>query len=98
MPLFEFLTVAVSIVLGLGLVRLMDGLGGVLRSPSRYWIHLAVLLGLIACHLRRKRAGSARHGFGALLEGALLSRAPLALPRDRLLRGATGPGARGHAG
>ena len=51
MTLFEFLTVAVCIVLGLGLVRLMDGLGGVLRSPSRYWIHLAVLLGLIACHL-----------------------------------------------
>jgi len=51
LTLFEFLTVAVSIVLGLGLVRLMDGLGGVLRSPSRYWIHLAVLLGLIACHL-----------------------------------------------
>ena len=40
-----------SIVLGLGLVRLVDGFGSVLRSTSRYWIHTAALFGLIACHL-----------------------------------------------
>lgn len=51
MTLFEFLMVAVSIVLALGLVRLVDGLGSALDAERRYWVHLAVVVYLIATHL-----------------------------------------------
>lgn len=44
MTLFEFLTVAVSIVVALGLVRLVDGLGSAIDSASRYWVHLVAVV------------------------------------------------------
>lgn len=51
MTLFEYLTVAVSIVLALGLVRLVDGLGAVFDPARRYWIHLFIVFALISTHL-----------------------------------------------
>ena len=40
MTLFEYLTVAVSIVLSMGIIRLIDGLRPAWRAPARYWVHL----------------------------------------------------------
>lgn len=51
MTLFEFLTVAVSIVLALGIVRLVEGLGDALNAGSRYWVHLILVVSLIVTHL-----------------------------------------------
>lgn len=39
MTLFEYVTVAVSIVLSLGLVRLLDGLRLAVARARRYWVH-----------------------------------------------------------
>jgi hypothetical protein len=39
MGLFEYVTVAVSIVLGLGIMRLLDGVRFALLQPARYWVH-----------------------------------------------------------
>ena len=52
MSLFEFLTVAVSIVLALGLVRLIHGLRIASDSRARYWIHLAHVVIIIVIHLQ----------------------------------------------
>jgi hypothetical protein len=49
--LFEFLTVAVSIVLALGLVRLIHGLRLASGNSSRYWIHLGYVVMFIVNHL-----------------------------------------------
>ena len=51
MTQFEFLTVAISIVLALGLVRLVDGLSSAIDPARRYWLHLAALGYLILVHL-----------------------------------------------
>jgi hypothetical protein len=37
---FEYVTVAVSIILALGVARLLDGIGEALRTEARYWIHV----------------------------------------------------------
>jgi hypothetical protein len=42
MTLFEYLAVAVSIVLGLAAARLMDALPHILVRDRRYWIHAAI--------------------------------------------------------
>ena len=39
MTLFEFVTVAVSIVLSFGIVRLLDGLRPTFDESRRYWVH-----------------------------------------------------------
>jgi hypothetical protein len=39
MTLFEYVTVAVSIVLSFGIVRLLDGLRPALSRNRRYWVH-----------------------------------------------------------
>ena len=51
MTLFEYLTIAVSIVLALGLVRLVDGLGSAVNPATRYWVHLVAVTALTATHL-----------------------------------------------
>ena len=47
MSLFEYLTVAISIVLALSLVRLVDGLRIAGDRTTRYWVHLAFVLILL---------------------------------------------------
>ena len=42
---------AVSIVLALGLVRLVDGLANAVSSASRYWVHISMVLAMIGVHL-----------------------------------------------
>jgi len=39
MTLFEYVTVAVSIVLSFGVVRLLDGLRSAILPGRRYWVH-----------------------------------------------------------
>jgi hypothetical protein len=51
LTLFEFLTIAVSIVLALGLVRLVDGLGIASNAATRYWVHLLAVGLMIVTHL-----------------------------------------------
>ena len=38
---FEFITVAVSIILGLGVIQILSNLDRVLAQPRRYWLHSA---------------------------------------------------------
>ena len=38
---FEFISVAVSIILGLGVIQLLSSLDQVLAQPRRYWLHSA---------------------------------------------------------
>jgi hypothetical protein len=38
---FEFIAVAVSIILGLGVIQLLSNLDQVLARPRRYWLHSA---------------------------------------------------------
>lgn len=42
MELFEYLTAAVSIVLALAVVRLVEGLRPALGAERRYWVHFLV--------------------------------------------------------
>jgi len=52
MTLFEYLTVAVSIVLSLAVVRIFGGIRSAMDRASRYWIHFVWLfLILYACAL-----------------------------------------------
>jgi len=44
MTIFEYLSVAVSILLSLAAVRLITGLPHVAASPQRYWVHLVYVL------------------------------------------------------
>lgn len=37
---FEYISVAVSIILALGIARLLDGIGPALRKGQRYWVHV----------------------------------------------------------
>ena len=41
MTIFEYLSVAISIVLSLAIVRLLNGLSYLMESPKRYWVHAA---------------------------------------------------------
>ena len=41
MTIFEYLSVAISIVLSLAIVRLLNGLPYLAASPKRYWVHAA---------------------------------------------------------
>jgi hypothetical protein len=50
MTIFEYLTVAVSIVLSLGAVRLLDALPEALDRDRRYWIHAVWILNLLWLH------------------------------------------------
>ena len=50
MTLFEYLTVAVSIVLGLAAARLLDALPHILAKGRRYWVH-ATFAGLCLFNL-----------------------------------------------
>ena len=50
MTLFEYLTAAVSIVLALAVVRLVEGLRPALDSERRYWVHWGwVVSKLVSC-------------------------------------------------
>lgn len=44
MTIFEYLSVAVSIVLSLAAVRLINGLPHAAAAPQRYWVHLGYVL------------------------------------------------------
>lgn len=50
MTLFEFLTVAVSIVLALGLARLVHGLRVSANPETRYWVHFGYIAWGIVLH------------------------------------------------
>jgi hypothetical protein len=50
MTIFEYLTVAVSIVLSLGAVRLLDALPAVLDRDRRYWIHAVWIFNILWLH------------------------------------------------
>jgi hypothetical protein len=50
MTLFEYLAVAVSIVLGLAAARLLDALPHILARGRRYWVH-AIFTGLCLANL-----------------------------------------------
>ena len=50
MTLFEYLTVAVSIVLALAVVRLVEGLRPAVNSEGRYWVHWGWVVGkIVSC-------------------------------------------------
>lgn len=50
MELFEYLTAAVSIVLALALVRLVEGLRPALAREGRYWVHWGwVIAKIVSC-------------------------------------------------
>ena len=51
MTLFEYLTVAVSIVLALGVVRLIEGLGPASEATRRYWVHFVYVVLFVLMHL-----------------------------------------------
>ena len=44
MTLFEYLSVAISIVLSLAAVRLINGLPHAAATPQRYWVHLGYVI------------------------------------------------------
>ena len=46
MTIFEYLSVAISIVFSLAIVRLLNGLPHLTASPKRYWVHAAWVIGL----------------------------------------------------
>jgi hypothetical protein len=50
MTLFEYLSVAVSIVLSFGVVRLLDGLRAAALPERRYWVHLVWILAKLLNH------------------------------------------------
>ena len=53
MTLFEYLSVALSIVLSLSALRLVNGLRGGLSANRRYWVHtlwMVVMLGICLSH------------------------------------------------
>ena len=52
MTLFEYLTVAVSIVLSMGIVRLVGGLLPAMRRDARNWIHVSWILIKIYSHVQ----------------------------------------------
>ena len=41
---FEYIAVAVSIILGLGVIQLLSNLDRVFAQPNRYWLHSAWVL------------------------------------------------------
>lgn len=41
---FEYITIAVSIILALGIAQLLDGVGPALRKEQRYWTHVGWLV------------------------------------------------------
>jgi hypothetical protein len=50
MTLFEYLTAAVSIVLALAVVRLVEGLRPAVDSDGRYWVHWGWVVGkIVSC-------------------------------------------------
>lgn len=50
MTIFEYLSVAVSIVLSLAAVRLIGGLPYAATTPQRYWVHLGYVI-LVSAHI-----------------------------------------------
>ena len=46
MTIFEFLSVAVSIILSLAIIRLLNGSPYLTASAKRYWVHAAWVIGL----------------------------------------------------
>lgn len=52
MTLFEYLAVAVSIVLSFGAVRLLDGLPYALSREHRYWPHTIWMINLLWLHIQ----------------------------------------------
>ena len=51
MTLFEYLSVALSIVVSLGAAQPLGGLRGALRPEGRYWVHVAWIGALLFGHL-----------------------------------------------
>ena len=50
MTLFEYLTVGYSLIVSFAVLRALSGLPYILRTTSRYWVHVAwVFLGLFGC-------------------------------------------------
>ena len=48
---FEFFTVAISIVLALGIGRLLDGIAPALAANSRYWVHVGWIANKLMNHI-----------------------------------------------
>jgi hypothetical protein len=61
--LFEFLTAAVSIVLALAVVRLVEGLRPAVESEGRYWVHWGWVVGkVVSCLIFWWNLWAAREG------------------------------------
>lgn len=52
MTLFEYLAVSVSIVLSLGVIRILDGLPLVLSRDRRHWIHVLWVGNVLGMHIQ----------------------------------------------
>ena len=48
MTLFEYITIASSLILSFGVARLVSGIPELIRSDKRYWLHLLWVFGLLA--------------------------------------------------
>ena len=48
MTLFEYITIASSLILSFGVARLVSGIPELVRSDKRYWLHLLWVFGLLA--------------------------------------------------
>ena len=51
MSQFEFITVAISMVMALGVTRLLDAVGPALRKEARCWIHVGWIAQKFLAHL-----------------------------------------------
>ena len=55
---FAYLSVLTSIVLALGITRVLTGLGKLLQARGRvrvYWVHLVLVLNIVAARTRSER-------------------------------------------
>ena len=50
MTLFEYLAVAVAVVLSFGAIRLLDGLPHVLARDRRHWVHTIWVVNVLWLH------------------------------------------------
>jgi hypothetical protein len=54
LSLFEYLAVIVSVIIGLGLTRILEGVGGLLQARAQvqlYWVHLVFTAIVFLGHL-----------------------------------------------
>lgn len=51
LTLFEYLAAGYILILSLGVIRVVAGIPNALQAASRYWVHIAYLLGALANYL-----------------------------------------------